>query len=43
MTIADTLKPAQQLPRYDYAAVDTDTVLDRARAAVIRALYGGKK
>jgi hypothetical protein len=41
MTIADTLKPAQQLPRYNYASVDTDTVLDRARNAVMRALYGG--
>lgn len=43
MTIADTLKPAQQLPRYNYASVDTDTVLDRARGAVMRALYGGGK
>ena len=43
MTIADTMKPAQQLPRYNYASVDTDTVLDRARAAVMRALYGGGK
>jgi hypothetical protein len=43
MTIADTMKPAQQLPRYSYASVDTDTVLDRARAAVMRALYGGGK
>ena len=43
MTIADTLKPAQQLPRYNTAAVDTETVLDRARGAVMRALYGGGK
>jgi hypothetical protein len=43
MTIADTLKPAQQLPRFNTAAVDTDTILDRARASVMRALYGGGK
>lgn len=43
ITIADTMKPAQQLPRYNYASVDTDTVLDRARGAVMRALYGGGK
>lgn len=43
ITIADTLKPAQQLPRYNTAAVDTDTVLSRARGAVLRALYGGRK
>lgn len=41
MTIADTMKPAQQLPRYNTAAVDTETVIDRARGAVLRALYGG--
>lgn len=43
ITIADTMKPAQQLPRYNTASVDTDTVLNRARSAVMRALYGGSK
>lgn len=43
MTIADTLKPAQQLPRYNHAAVDTETLLDRAKSNVLRALYGGGK
>lgn len=42
MTIADTLKPAQQLPQYNRAAVDTDTILDRARASVMRTFYGGR-
>lgn len=41
ITIADTMKPAQKLPAYNTAAVDTETVLDRARSAVLRALYGG--
>ena len=41
LTIGDTLKPAQQLPRYNQAAVDTQTVLDRARSALMRTLYGG--
>jgi hypothetical protein len=43
LTIADTLKPAQQLPRYNHAAVDTETILDRAKKTVLRALYGGGK
>jgi len=41
ITIADTLKPAQKLPAYNTAAVDTDTLIDRARSSVLRALYGG--
>lgn len=43
LTIQDTLKPAQQLPRYNHAAVDTETLLDRAKSSVLRALYGGGK
>ena len=41
LTIGDTLKPAQQLPRYNTAAVDTQTVLDRARQSLLKTLYGG--
>lgn len=40
MTIADTLKPAQQLPRYTLASIDTQTMIDRARASLLRTLYG---
>lgn len=43
-TIADTMtKPAQQLPRYNYASVDTDSIVERAKNTVMRALYGGGK
>lgn len=43
-TISDTMtKPAQQLPQYNYASVDTDSIVDRAKKAFARALYGGGK
>lgn len=43
-TIADTMtKPAQQYPQYNYASVDTESVVDRAKKSVMRALYGGGK
>lgn len=41
LTIADTLKPAQQLPSYNKASVDTGMILDRARKSMLRTLFGG--
>lgn len=43
LTIADTLKPSQALPNYNKAAVDTESILDKAKKQVLRALYGGGK
>lgn len=40
LTIADTLKPAQQLPRYNYAATDPNTLVANARKSLLRTLYG---
>jgi hypothetical protein len=43
-TIADTMtKPAQQYPQYNYASIDTEDIVKRAKNSVMRALYGGGK
>jgi hypothetical protein len=42
LTIGDTQKPAQQLPRYNLAAVDTQSILDRARQQMLRAFGMGE-
>ena len=40
ITIADTMKPAQQLPRYNLAATDPNELVSNARKSLLRTLYG---